>query len=87
MSKTSTISSYINKCELYVQSDNLKEIKDFIDEVICVYKNEIPGFTERLYTTSVMRMYERINIEQAKSDIKNMVGQQKSYLLIYLLFF
>lgn len=79
MSKTSTISSYINKCELYVQSDNLKEIKDFIDEVICVYNNEIPGFTERLYTTSVMRMYERINIEQAKSDIKNIKAMLNNY--------
>lgn len=79
MSKTSTISSYINKCELYVQSDNLKEIKDFIDEVICVFKNEIPGFTERLYTTSVMRMYERINIEQAKSDIKNIKAMLNNY--------
>lgn len=79
MSKTSTISSYINKCELYVQSDNLKEIKDFIDEVICVYKNEIPGFTERLHTTSVMRMYERINIEQAKSDIKNIKAMLNNY--------
>lgn len=79
MSKISTISSYINKCELYVKSGNLNEIEDFIDEVICVYKKEIPGFTERLNTTSVMRMYEKINIGQAKSDLKNIKSMLNNY--------
>lgn len=79
MSKISTISSYINKCELYVKSGNLNEIEDFIDEVICVYKKEIPGFTERLNTTSVMRMYEKINIGQAKSDLKNIKAMLNNY--------
>lgn len=79
MSKISTISSYINKCELYFQANNLKEIEDFIDEVICVYKNEIPGFTEGLNTTSPIRMYEIISIEEAKSDVKNIKAMLNNY--------
>ena len=79
MSKISTISSYINKCELLIQSDNLNEIKEFIDEVICVYKNEISGFTSRLNTTSMMRMYEKITIEQAKNDLKKIKAMLNNY--------
>lgn len=79
MSKTGTISSYINKCDTLLSSDELNEIKEFIDEVICVYQKEIKGFTERLYTTSAMRMYEKININQAKSDLKNIKAMLINY--------
>ena len=80
MSKINTILSYINKCdELYVQSGNLNEIKNFIDEVICVYNNEIPGFTARLNTTDPSRIYCAINIEEAKSDLKNIKAMLNNY--------
>ncbi len=80
MSKINTILSYINKCdELYVQSGNLNEIENFIDEVICVYSNEIPGFTARLNTTDPLRIYDAINIEEAKSDLKNIKAMLNNY--------
>lgn len=80
MSKINTILSYINKCdELYVQSGNLNEIENFIDEVICVYNNEIPSFTARLNTTDPLRMYCAINIEEAKSDLKNIKAMLNNY--------
>ncbi len=80
MSKISTILSYISKCdELYVQSGNLNEIENFIDEVICVYNNEIPGFTARLNITSPLRMHGAINIEEAKSDLKNIKAMLNNY--------
>lgn len=80
MSKINTILSYINKCdELYVQSDNLNEIENFIDEVICVYNNEIPGFTARLNTTDPLRICCAINIEEAKSDLKNIKAMLNNY--------
>lgn len=80
MSKINTILSYINKCdELYVQSGNLNEIENFIDEVICVYSNEIPGFTARLNTTDPLRICCAINIEEAKSDLKNIKAMLNNY--------
>lgn len=60
MSKTSVISSHIAKCEKLYISDNLNEIKDFIEEMISVYNKEIDGFTSNLNSRSIMRGYQKL---------------------------
>lgn len=74
MSKTGIISSHIAKCEELYTSDNLNDIKDFIEEMISVYNKEIDGFTSNLNSRSIMRGYEKIRIDEAKKDLKRIIA-------------
>lgn len=70
MSKTGIISTYISKCDKLYESDNITEIKDFIEEMISVYNNEIEGFSKNLESRPMMRAYEKISMLDAKKDLK-----------------
>lgn len=77
--KINTINRYVEECKRLLDSSNLEEIKDLIEEIIAVYKNEIPDFTSELYSRSVARMYEKINIIEAKKDLNNISAMLTNY--------
>ncbi len=77
--KVNTINRYVKECKRLLDSDNLEEIKNLIEEIIAVYKNEIPDFTSELYSRSVARMYEKINIIEAKKDLNNISAMLTNY--------
>lgn len=79
MSKTSVISSHIAKCEKLYISDNLNEIKDFIEEMISVYNKEIDGFTSNLNSRSIMRGYQKITENEAKKDLKRIKAMLENH--------
>ena len=79
MSKISIIGNQINECTALLESNNLKDIEDFIDEMISVYGREITGFSSNLSSRNPMRYYTALTLEEAKKDVRKIRAMLENY--------
>lgn len=76
MTKTRIISSYIKKCESVLESKNMAEAEELVDEIIAVYSGEINDITVGL--DSYAGLYYDRKIDYLR-DIKFLKAKLENY--------